>query len=145
MTVDQEEGGGRIVVGVDGSSSSHKALEWAARQAEKTFSVLEVVTSWQWPKSYGYALPLPEDFDPAAVAKEVNNTAFDLVRNDHPGVDVRSLIVEGHPGQALTDVSADAAMLVVGSRGHSELVGMLLGSVSEYCVSHGRCPVVVLR
>lgn len=135
----------RIVVGVDGSASSNKALEWAATQAEKTGAALEIVTSWQWPQSYGVPLPLTEDFDPAAVAKQVNSAAFDLVRKDHSGVEVRSSIAEGHAGQVLTEMSADADMLVVGSRGHSEIVGLLLGSTSEYCVAHGQCPVVVLH
>ena len=42
-------------------------------------------------------------------------------------------------------ITKDATLLVVGSRGHGEVVGMLIGSVSEYCVTHAHCPVVVLR
>ena len=54
-------------------------------------------------------------------------------------------VVRGHAGTVLTDESRDADLLVVGSRGHGTAVGMLLGSVSQYCVQHATCPVVVVR
>jgi Universal stress protein family len=47
-------GKGRIVVGVDGSDSSVRALNWAAHQAELTGDVLEVITTWEWPAYYGW-------------------------------------------------------------------------------------------
>lgn len=53
--------------------------------------------------------------------------------------------MEGHSGRVLVDASKAAALLVVGSRGHGELGGMLVGSVSYFCVTHADCPVVVLR
>jgi nucleotide-binding universal stress UspA family protein len=139
------DGEGQIVVGVDGSPSSLSALEWAADQAERSGAQLEIVTAWQFPKSYGYPLPLRDDFDPAAVAKEVSGAAADAVRKSHPALSVKVVVVEGHAGQALTGLAAGADMLVVGSRGHSEIVGILIGSISEYCVSHAKSPVVVLH
>jgi nucleotide-binding universal stress UspA family protein len=139
------EQGGRIVVGVDGSSSSTQALDWAARWAEKISGTLEMVTVWEWPKSYGAPLPVPTDFDPAAVAKQVNQTAVDALHAGHPGLDVTVLIVEGAAGQVLVERSTGAELLVVGSRGHGELVGLLIGSVSEYVTAHAHCPVAVVR
>ena len=64
MTPEVAAGTGRIVVGVDGSRSSLDALSWAARQAHLTGSTLEAVMTWEWPTSYGWAVPVPTDFDP---------------------------------------------------------------------------------
>jgi len=54
-------------------------------------------------------------------------------------------VVEGHAAPVLLEAARGASLLVVGSRGHGEFTGMLLGSVSEHCVTHARCPVVVVR
>jgi nucleotide-binding universal stress UspA family protein len=62
-----------------------------------------------------------------------------------PPVRVIRAVEEGEPAPTLVRRSEDAALLVVGSRGHGAFVGMLIGSVSEYCVTHADCPVVVLR
>ncbi len=63
--------GRRIVVGVDGSESSKDALRWAAHQAELTGASVEAVITWEiTPNSYGVAIPLPSDYDPAAIAKQ---------------------------------------------------------------------------
>jgi len=136
---------GRIVVGVDGSASSAVALEWAAHQAELTGDMLEAVTAWQWPQSYGYPMPVPSGFDPAAEATKVLDTAVGHIRKAHPDVEIRTTVVEGYPAQVLVEASKGADLLVAGSRGHGELAGMLLGSVSEHCVTHAHCPVLVLR
>ena len=64
---------GRIVVGVDGSPNSVRALSWAAHQAELTGAKLAVITTWEWPMSYGTALPFPSDWDPSA--RRVEGTA----------------------------------------------------------------------
>jgi nucleotide-binding universal stress UspA family protein len=56
-----------------------------------------------------------------------------------------STVIEGHPAPALIEASRGADLFVLGSRGHGEFVGMLLGSVSEHCVTHAHCPVLVLR
>ena len=62
-----------------------------------------------------------------------------------PGVPVSEHVVEGPAGPALLSQAADAALLVVGARGRAAFPGMLLGSVAEYCVRNGPCPVVVVR
>jgi nucleotide-binding universal stress UspA family protein len=135
----------RVVVGIDGSNSSLQALQWAARQAQLTASTLEVITTWEWPVSWGWNMPLPEGYNPAADAQAVVDTAIEAVRKAYPGLDVEGRVLEGHPAPALVDASRDADLLVVGSRGHGQFAGMLLGSVSEYCVGHAQCPVTVLR
>ena len=135
----------KIVVGIDGSDSSIRALEWAANQAESTGSQLEVITTWEWPTTYGWAPPFSADYAPGTDARRTLDEAVEKVRSTHPDVDMRSTVIEGHPAPALIEASRGADLLVLGSRGHGEFVGMLLGSVSEHCVTHARCPVVVLR
>src|SRR6478736_6045246 len=61
-----------------------------------------------------------------------------------PGVDVRCEAIEGGSTQVLLEQSADAAMLVVGARGHGGFIGLVLGSVSDQCARHAHIPVVVV-
>jgi nucleotide-binding universal stress UspA family protein len=138
-------GKGRIVVGVDGSGSSLQALDWAAHQAELTGDVLEVITTWEWPAHHGWTAPLPEDWDPQAEMTKVLDEVLDRLRRAHPNVTVHPRVVEGHPAPVLIEASRGAELVVVGSRGHGEFAGMLLGSVSEHCVTHAHCPVLVAR
>jgi nucleotide-binding universal stress UspA family protein len=135
----------RIVVGVDGSPSSLTAVEWAVGQAELTGAGLEVLMTWDWPNSYGWSLPVPSDYDPAHDAETTLDRVLEPVRQAHPGVTIESGVKEGHPAPLLVEASRGAALLVVGSRGHGEFAGMLLGSVSEHCVSNAYCPVLVMR
>jgi len=135
----------RIVVGVDGSPSSLDALDWAARQAELTGVPLELVMAWEWPSSYGAPIGFIPDYDPAADARRVIDTAVQTVSAAHPSITVGSTVVEGHPAPVLVKASRGAQLLVVGCRGHGEFAGMLLGSVSEHAVTNAHCPVLVLR
>jgi nucleotide-binding universal stress UspA family protein len=139
------QSGGRIVVGIDGSPSSLDALSWAARQAELTATGLEVVTCWEWPSSYGWAVPVPADFDPEDDVRGTLETALAPLRTAHPGVRIEGRVVQGHPAPILVEASKGADLLVVGSRGHGEFVGMVIGSVSEHCAEHAHCPVLVHR
>ena len=136
---------GRIVVGIDGSATSVAALEWAVRQAELTGSTIEAITTWEWPTNYGWAFPFPPEYDPKADAQRMLSDALAPVLAAHPDVPVQSTVIEGHPAPVLVEASRGADLLVVGSRGHGEFVGMLLGSVSEHCVTNAGCPVLVLR
>ena len=145
MTSASPSGAGRIVVGVDGSPSSLDALSWAARQAEMTAARLEVLTTWEWPSSYGWAVPVPDDVDPEGDIRGTLDGALAPLRAAHPGVAVEARVVNGHPAPALVEASKGADLLVVGSRGHGEFVGMVIGSVSEYCAAHALCPVLVHR
>ena len=136
---------GRIVVGFDGSDSSTEALAWAVRQAVLTDSTLELVMTWEWPNSYGWAVPIPDDFDPESDVRKVLDTAAAEIQADQPDLKLESRLISGHPAPALVEASKGADLLVVGSRGHGEFVGMLVGSVSEYCVTNAHCPVLVHR
>jgi nucleotide-binding universal stress UspA family protein len=140
-----DEGGHRIVVGIDGSEPSLLALRWAARQAELTGAALEAVTSWDWPTSYGWSMPLSSDYDPAGDARGVLDKALEAVRRERPKVEIVETVMEGHAAPCLVETSKGADLLVVGSRGHGQFTGMLLGSVSEHCVTNSHCPVLVFR
>jgi nucleotide-binding universal stress UspA family protein len=144
MTSVQPEGNHRIVVGVDGSPSSIAATEWAANHAQLTGASLEAIMTWEWPYGYGLSM-IPSNFDPQHDSETVLNDVLKPVRKAHPSVTIQTSVLEGHPAPALVQASEGADLLVVGSRGHGEFAGMLLGSVSEHCVSNAHCPVLVLR
>ncbi len=127
-----------IVAGVDGSAQSKEALRWAARQAALTGAELRAVIAWQLPEIYAYT-----GRDYAADAAEVLSKAVSDALGPHPGIPLVTQVVEGHPAQALTAICQDADLLVVGSHGRGAFEGMLLGSVSQHCVQHACCPVVV--
>ncbi len=134
-----------IVVGVDGSPASRAALEWAVAQAELTGSPVDAVSVWQWPANYGAPLVPLSDYDPGADAARTLSAVVAPFAQAHPAVEIRERVVHGYAAQALVEAAKNASLLVVGSRGHSELVGVLLGSVSEHCVSHAQCAVVVVK
>lgn len=134
----------RIVVGLDGSPSSIAALRWAARQAELTGAELDVIMTWEWPMSYGWSV-IPSNYDPTSDCEKVLADAVSVVRSERPGLVCRSTVLEGHPAPLLVKASKEAELLVVGSRGHGQFAGMLLGSVSEHCAANAHCPVLILR
>jgi len=120
-------------------------VEWALHQAELTGATLEAVTSWEWPTNYGWAFPFPSDYDPRVDAQKMLDDALRPLMAAHPGVTVQMTVDEGHPAPVLVTASKGADLLVVGSRGHGEFAGMLIGSVSEHCVTNAHCPVLVFR
>lgn len=134
----------RIVVGVDGSEGSLRALEWAAHQAELTDFTLEIVGAWEWPSGFGWA-SIPEGYEPERDAHEVLAPILASLRTAYPHLTITSKVIEGYPAPVLVEESRGAKLLVVGRRGHGELLSMLVGSTSEHCVANAACPVVVLR
>lgn len=138
---------GTIVVGIDGSEGSLAALRWAADEARLRHARLEVVVSWQYPAlstipAFGVLPPADE------MSEEAKRGLTALLRDeglaDDPDLEVVEAVVQGSAGSALLDAAADADLLVVGSRGHGGVAGLLLGSVSLQCVTHAACPVVVV-
>jgi nucleotide-binding universal stress UspA family protein len=137
----------RIVAGVDGSASSLEALRWAIRQAELTGSSVDAVIAWQPPAGTGleWGVAMVDDTDYAELAAKTLADAIGTVADPASPVRVRPVVGKGNAAQVLLDVSADADLLVVGSRGHGGFASALLGSVSLHCTHHARCPVVVIR
>lgn len=142
---DHEGGGVPVVVGVDGSPSSLAAIDWAGDYAAATGAPVKLVAVWDWPNSYGWAVPIPDDYDPSADAARVLDQSTERLLERHPALSVQSAVLQGHPAQQLVEASETAMLLVVGSRGHGQFAGMLIGSVSEHCAAHARCPVLVFH
>jgi nucleotide-binding universal stress UspA family protein len=142
--------GSRIVAGIDGSPSSISALRWAIRQAGLTGATVDAMIAWHYPVSaggYGWApTGMGTTFDFKENAEKVLADAIGTACDPGSGgVTVRSRVVEGNAAQVLLDASDGADLLVVGSRGHGGFTEALLGSVSQHCVHHAHCPVVVIR
>jgi len=139
----------RIVVGVDGSHASVQALAWAVRQAELTGASVEAVTAWHYPVVIGgmpYApLAVLEEADFGRFAATTLSNAMSAAVGKDAPVKISSTVREGNAAQVLLDAAGGADLLVVGSRGHGGFTQALLGSVSQHCVHHSPCPVVIIR
>ena len=133
-----------VLAGYDGSAGSEQALSWAAREAQARGAVLTVCQAWV----------------PAHQVTPAAGTAFELARRDAEQAlargtrraqavvasgEVRPLLADGSAAAVLCEHSTDAEMVVVGSRGHGGLTGLLLGSVSSQVAAHARGRVVVVR
>jgi nucleotide-binding universal stress UspA family protein/nitroimidazol reductase NimA-like FMN-containing flavoprotein (pyridoxamine 5'-phosphate oxidase superfamily) len=143
----QSEGAGsrRVVVGIDGSSASLKALSQAVEEARFRGARLEVVYAWQYPfemAAGNFAVSAPQDM--AQWAEEVLDQAVASIQGD-PGVEVVRREAFGPAVQVLMEVARGAELLVVGTRGHSRVTGLFLGSVSQYLAVHAPCPVLVVH
>jgi nucleotide-binding universal stress UspA family protein len=149
MSAHQDNLTRRIVVGVDGSPSGHAALRWAVRYAELTSSTVDAVIVWQYPAALGgfgmAPVPMYEGINLGELAEKTLADAISNAVDPNSDVTVREQVVEGYPAQVLVAAAEGADLLVVGSRGHGEFAEVLLGSVSQHCVHHGPCPVLVVR
>ncbi|MGZ4387699.1 MAG: universal stress protein [Gaiellaceae bacterium] len=140
---------GTIVVGVDGSSCAHAALHFAVHEAEIRRARLRAVSVWHVPLgAYGGGwAPAPESLaeDCEAAAREVLEEALRTLGGRIDGIEVERVVREGHPARVLVEEAQTAELLVVGSRGIGGFRELLLGSVSQQCAHHARCPVVIVR
>jgi len=136
----------RVVVGVDGSSHSVRALRFAHHAAARRDAVLEVVHTWNVPYM-GFASPVPWPQDTlddlaaqasASLRESVRRGAVDGTRSQ-----MKTYLVQGPPAPSLLEMAEGADLLVVGSRGYGGWKGLLLGSVSTQCVTRASCPVAV--
>ena len=132
---------GGVVVGVDGSEGSRRALQWALEEARVRGAPLRAVFAWSYLDQPG------EGFDAAYGeddARQRLDRALEEVAGDVGDVEVERVVVVDLPARALLDAARDADLLVVGSRGVGGFKGLLLGSVSQQVVQHAPCPVVVV-
>lgn len=139
---------GNIVVAVDGSDASRTAVQWAANTANKRGVPLRLASSYVMPQ-YLYAegmVPPQELFDELqSETLEKIEDARRVALEVAPDIKIGHTIAEGSPIDMLLEMSKEATMVVMGSRGLGGLSGMVLGSVSAAVVSHAFCPVVVVR
>lgn len=139
-----------ITVGIDGSSHSARALEWAMNEAAITHARLTVLTVHSVAVSgwSGNPILLPgdaEDQEKAYLAaEEMTLKAASLLGEAQPAsITVRA--VTGFPAEELIKASEDADLLVVGSHGAGGFARLIIGSVSNQMVHHAHCPVAVVR
>jgi nucleotide-binding universal stress UspA family protein len=135
----------RIVVGIDGSKESRRALEWACREAQLRNSDVEVVHAYRAPWEYG-AVPMatvPIQEVEASHRKLMEDEVAE-VRRHTVGIRIEQFLVNDMPAHALVEQAKGADLLVVGSRGRGGFTGLLLGSVSQHVSHHAPCPVVIV-
>lgn len=135
-----------VVVGLDGSERSHRAVSWAAAN---TTGPVRLVVAWSFPW-WGVSAPLggvpapapPPDSFFENEAKETITAALPLLGEVEA---LPAMVRRGHPGQTLTEIANEGGrLLVVGSRGRGAVASALLGSTSAYCASHSDVPVVIV-
>lgn len=144
-----------VIVGIDGSAGSRAALVHALAEAARRGAGLDVVSAHPTtlPWTSGSPIDVPNVYDVLRQTEASARSFVDDVRSDPavaaiPGagaVRVRIIAMAGAAAEALVDRSADAELLVVGSRGRSAVRSALLGSVALHCVTHAACPVVVVH
>ncbi len=137
----------RVVVGIDGSPGSDAALRFALEEAKQRGLPLRIVCAWE-PSAgvfVGEAFAATADAFTGAEqsADAVLRAALEQI-GPEPGVEVEALSVEGPAGAVVVDQAQDAALIVVGTRGHGKAAGLLLGSVSQEIVHHSPCPVAIV-
>ncbi|CAM5620152.1 universal stress protein [Streptomyces spiroverticillatus] len=135
---------GKIVVGVDGSDQSVRALHWAARQAGLTGAELVAVTAWEYPV-WGGLTPETATYDPEREAAKVLTETVERALGAEAATQVTHKTHKGNAAEALLKQAESAAHLVVGARGYSGLKATVLGSVSLHVVQHSPVPVTVVR
>ena len=140
-----------ILVGVDGSDQSHRALDWALHEAafhQVPLTVMAVQPRSVRPATHVYwNIPeLPDNsFDPERARTELRNFVDKLATDsgDTPP-EITVTVTRGNPAEELINASRDADLLVVGSRGSGAFAKLLIGSVSSKVTHHAACPVVVV-
>jgi nucleotide-binding universal stress UspA family protein len=139
-----------IVVGVDGSEPSTRALRWAIDEAKLRGAALRVVTAWHVPLVLhgGSGATPPASLSLDDLVRQAAESVATAAENDarEAGVMTTERIVrEGQPADVLIAVSEGATLLAVGSRSHSGFAALHLGSVSRQCAEHARCPTLLVR
>jgi nucleotide-binding universal stress UspA family protein len=138
-----------IAVGHDGSRGADRALALALELARALGASVVIARAWSIataPRpadaSFGY-VPGFDELAEAVRLSLVDDTRARVAASSVVEVECRA--VHGNAAKCLVEISHDARMLVVGARGLGGLAGMLLGSVSDQCVRHAACPVLVTR
>ncbi|WP_432862076.1 universal stress protein [Microbispora rosea] len=134
-----------IVVGIDGSPACGKVLDFAFAEAALRGTGLRVVHAYSPLAAGGGFAPLPDDFDDESVEVRMVREALAGRRELYADVKVVEEVVRGHPVDVLRQASAGADLLVIGSQGHGEFTGLILGSVCQAMLHYATCPMAVVR
>lgn len=139
---------GPVVVGVDGSAESLAAVDFALERAERLGAPVVAVRAWTgaWAQPAGDLTLDWVDWE-AHEREQARHLEECLQRTDRGRRDVTVVprVIRAHPVRALLDAAASPSMLVVGSRGHGGLAGMVLGSVSQAVLRRASVPVAVVK
>ncbi|MEV6812330.1 universal stress protein [Micromonospora sp. NPDC051296] len=139
---------GPVVVGVDGSALSQRAVEFAVQTAALRGVAVVAAHAYRHPASTGPGDMQPLVYDESELRADEERTVAEAVAGlaeRYPEVSITRESVRGRAPQVLTDASRRAQLLVVGGQGRGELTGLLLGSVSHSVLHHSHCPVAVVR
>ncbi|MEM8620994.1 MAG: universal stress protein [Actinomycetota bacterium] len=136
----------RWVVGTDGSAGARHAVDWAVAHAEGRATHIDVVAAWNTVAAASFGSPVVAPIDERSIANAVRRDLESLVGEVCPAasVPVAGRAVHGAPTRALLETAADAALLVVGSRGLGGFGRLLLGSTSTQCATHATIPTAVI-
>jgi nucleotide-binding universal stress UspA family protein len=140
---------GRVVVGVDGSTGSARALALAFEEASLRGIGLSAVCAWQVPnyEAYGWASSVTDQSMVSVYEREAHRSLSESLagwQEKYPDVDVRPVLVRSEPVAALVNASLGAEAVVLGSRGLGGFRSLLLGSVTHGVLHHARCAVAVV-
>lgn len=134
----------RWIVGIDGSDAAVDALRWAVGHGGERDADITAVGAFHVPTIMAvFAAKRGFGVDELGLAATVGHDV-DVAIESAGDAGVHALVVEGQPHDVLVDSSVDADVLVIGRTGSGELRHHLLGSVSQYCVTHSHAPVVVV-
>lgn len=136
-----------VVVGVDGSDASKKAIAFAAEEASVRELPLVAVYAWMPPLTPGLEYLWSEELvdSQRAAAEEAIAIGIAGLASRYPDLEIRREIVQAPPVAALVQAAEGAELLVVGSRGRGGISRLLLGSVSHGVLQALPCPVIVTR
>lgn len=139
----------KIVVGVDGSKDSLRALTWACEEAKRAGVRLVAVSVWTVPPTptsppFG-SFPWGVSVEIGDATRSMLQLAVDDAEAEFPTVDIGLYVVAGNAAHELIKLSETADEVVVGAKGHGGFTGMLIGSVSQHVLAHSGCTVVVVR
>ena len=135
----------KILVGIDGSENSLRALRWALAEARMRGDAVEVLHAWHFPYiadptgMVAYPTTALEECGAAILAD-----ALQAVAADTAGLTITTRVVMGAGAAPLIEASKDADLLVIGRRGHGGFLTLVMGSVAQQVAAHAHCPVVVL-
>lgn len=137
-------GSRRVVVGVDGSPGSRRALEWALDKRDRLGPIEPVIAFNVGPFADGFGTMTGVKAGGQPYRDEALALLSEVLEAVDPRLRDRGQVIQHWPGPGLVEASRDADLLVVGSRGRTALAETLLGSVASYCVKHSPVPVAVI-
>lgn len=137
-----------VLVGVDGSHGSRKALTWAAAEAADHGADLVVLNVWEQPVPPAVGSGSAPSGAVPDWRQEASQALLRVITQElgeNPPVAAQPRVKHGRPAEILIEESAGVDLLVVGTRGRGGFAGLLLGSVSQQVAAYAQCPVTVVR